>query len=296
MPSPVTETAIGPMVTVAVEQNFPPEQRLVDDDVACRFLPRSMQAMVAATRLQPVRTLLIALSERDSPGIWGGMLRRKRYIDDKLVEGLNDGMAAVVNLGAGLDTRAYRLSALKAVPVFEVDLPENVELKRATLQRVFGRVPDNVTLVPIDFDRQDLETVLRSSGHRAEDKTFFIWEGVTQYLTEGGVRRAFDYLAKAQTSSRLAFTYVRRDFVDGTSLFGLSPRSQVVRVRDRLWRFGMMPDRVADFLAQYSWRELEQMGSQEASAWYPTSGGRTLQTTDIERVVLAEKAPLAPAH
>ena len=37
--------------------------------------------------------------------------------------------------------------------VFEVDLPENIAAKRAKLQHVFGRVPENVMLVPIDFDR-----------------------------------------------------------------------------------------------------------------------------------------------
>jgi methyltransferase (TIGR00027 family) len=277
------------MVTVAVEQSFPREQRLITDDVAYRFLPLAMKALVTLTRFQPARALLIGLSERDSPGVWGGMLRRKRYIDDKVVEGLSAGLAAVVNLGAGLDTRAYRLPSLRTVPVFEVDLPENVERKRARLQQVFGRVPDHVTLVPIDFDRQDLETVMASHGHRLEEKTFFIWEGVTQYLTETGVRRTFDYLAKAQTGSRLVFTYVRKEFIDGTCLFGLSARPQVVRIRDQLWHFGQAPDQVAEFLAQYSWREVEQMGSQEATAWYPAPSGRTLEASDIERAVYAEK-------
>jgi methyltransferase (TIGR00027 family) len=277
------------MVTVAVEQTFPEEKRLLSDDVAYRFLPLAGKAVVTLTRFPPARALLIGLSERDSPGIWGGMLRRKRYVDDKAIEGLSAGMAAVVNLGAGFDTRAYRLPSLRAVPVFEVDLPENIERKQAKLRQVFGRVPDHVTLVPIDFDRQDLAAVLPLHGHRIEEKTFFIWEGVTQYLTESGVRRIFDYLAKAQTGSRLVFTYVRKDFLDGTCLFGLSARSQVVRVKERLWRFGLAPDQVAESLAEYSWRELEQMGSREAAAWYPTPSGRTLEASETERAVYAEK-------
>ncbi len=289
MSSEVAGTAIGPMVAVAVEQSFPPGKRLITDDVAYRFLPRATKAVVALARFGPVRTLLISASDKNAPGIWGGMLRRKRYVDDKLADALDAGAAAIVDLGAGLDTRAYRLPAAHMVPVFEVDLPENVEHKRATVLRVFGRVPDHVKLVPIDFDREDLETVLAAAGHRVEDKTFFIWEGVTQYLTESGVRRTLEYLAKAPTGSRLVFTYVRKSFVDGTCLFGIGARSQVVRIRNGMWRFGLEPGQVASLLAGYSWRELEQMGSQEAAVWYPTPGGRKLETTEIERAVLAEK-------
>lgn len=289
MSNRAAETAIGPIVIVAVEQNFPEEKRLIRDDVAYRFLPLAMKAVVRLTQFPPARALLVGLTEGNSPGVWGGIVRRKRYIDDKLVEALSAGMAAVVNLGAGLDTRAYRLPALRAVPVFEVDLPENIEYKRAKLRQVYGRVPGHVSLVPIDFDRQDLEGVLASHGHKIEEKTFFIWEGVTQYLTESGVRRTMDYLAKARTGSRLVFTYVRKDFIDGTCHYGLSARSQVVRVKEQFWHFGLAPDRVAEFLAEYSWREVEQMGSREATAWYPTPSGRTLPVLEIERAVCAEK-------
>lgn len=42
-----------------------------------------------------------------------------------------------------------------------------------------------------------------------------MWEAVTQYLTEQGVRATFDRLAKAARGSRLAFTYVRKGFLTG---------------------------------------------------------------------------------
>jgi O-methyltransferase involved in polyketide biosynthesis len=69
MANQATETAIGPMVMVAVEQDFPQGQRLITDDVAYRLLPLAMKALVALTRFQPARALLIGLSERDSPGV-----------------------------------------------------------------------------------------------------------------------------------------------------------------------------------------------------------------------------------
>jgi len=52
---------------------------------------------------------------------------------------------------------------------------------------VFGEVPAYVTLVPIDFDCEELAAVLASHGWAADTKSFFIWEGVTQYLTDAGI-------------------------------------------------------------------------------------------------------------
>lgn len=273
-----------------MEQAFPREKRLLDDEVAYQFLPFVGKVMVTMSRFPPVRSLLIGLAERDSPGVWGGILRRKRYIDDKVVDALKSGIVQVVNLGAGWDSRAYRLPGLRGARVFEVDLPETIEAKRTKLEHLFGRVPENVTLVPIDFDREDLGEALRSHGYRPAEKTLFIWEAVTMYLTEAGVRRTLAAIAKAPPGSRLVFTYIQKDFLDGTARFGLSARSGLVKVKDRFWRFGLKPDQVGSFLAKYGWREVEQMGSQEAAMWYPAPEGRTLQTSDLERAVYAEKA------
>ncbi len=230
------------------------------------------------------------ISEKRARGVWGGVLCRKRYIDEKVLEALSAGINAVVILGAGLDTRAYRLAAQAAIPVFEVDLPENIEYKRAQLQRLYGKIPAHVTLVPIDFDRQDLASALASQGHKTEQKSFFVWEAVTQYLTEGGVRKAFSFLAKVNAGSRLVFTYIRKDFIDGAARYGLDTLYQAFRVKEQLWLFGMEPEQVAAFLGEYAWKELEQMGSREFIAQYVKPSGRALPVMEIERVVYAEKA------
>lgn len=58
----------------------------------------------------------------------------------------------VVILGAGMDSRAYRLARRSDVPVFEVDLPVNIVRKKAAVQRAIG-VPSSVHLVALDFER-----------------------------------------------------------------------------------------------------------------------------------------------
>jgi methyltransferase (TIGR00027 family) len=283
-------TAFGPMSVVAVEQQHYPEgERLVQDELAYQFLPADLKSLMKLTRCPPARELMFNLSEKRAQGVWGGVLCRKRYIDEKILEALSTGINVVVILGAGLDTRAYRLATLAAIPVFEVDLPENTDYKRARLQQLYGRAPDHVTLVPTDFDSQELEGVLAVQGYKAEQKTFFVLETVTQYLTEGSVRQTFNFLAKANAGSRLVFTYVCKDFIDGVNRYGLDTLYQAYRVKGQLWRFGMDPEQVAAFLEEYAWKELEQMGSQEFIARYVKPSGRALPVMEIERAVYAEK-------
>jgi methyltransferase (TIGR00027 family) len=173
--------------------------------------------------------------------------------------------------------------------VYEVDLPTNINRKRTRLTRLYGEIPANVTLVPIDLETQDLANVLADHGYRPERATFFVWEAVTQYLTEASVRKTFDFLAAAAPGSRLVFTYVRKDFLDGTALYGGESAYQEFVVKRQLWHFGMDPDQVAEFLADYGWRETEQMGPQEFAHRYITPSGRALPVSEIERSVCASK-------
>jgi len=276
------------MVLSAIEHQEPPDRRLVDDDLAVSFLPKPLRALVRATRFRLVRRAVIAASERSGPGLWANLACRKSYIDDNLAESL-PGVDAVVILGAGLDTRPYRLARHGDVPVFEVDLPVNIARKRAVVSRVFGAVPPSVRLVSVDFERDDLMATLASYGYRVDSPTFFIWEGVTQYLTADAVRATFDQLAQAASGSKLDFTYVRRDFIDGVNLYGAPVLYKKFRLRSQVWKFGMLPEDVEEFLAGYGWRLIEQAGPDELKDRYVRPAGRNLPASQIEWSVYAEK-------
>ncbi|GAA3463617.1 SAM-dependent methyltransferase [Saccharothrix longispora] len=277
-------TAVGPMVIAAVEQHRPPGQRLLDDPLAAAVLPATSRWVAELSRGPRVRDWLFRASERAAPGIWGGIACRKRYIDDRFASALEDGVDRVVVLGAGLDTRARRLTTPNGVRVFEVDLPVNVERQRARLG-----VPGHITPVPIDFEREDLSAVLASHGYRHDRRCLFVWEGVTQYLTEDGVRRTLDFLAGAAAGSRLVFTHVLRDFLDGTDLHGAQALHRRFATGRPLWRFGLHPHRVGDFLDAYGWREVEQVGADELEARYVRATGRAVPISPLERTVLADK-------
>jgi methyltransferase (TIGR00027 family) len=286
--NPEAQTAFGPMLLSAVEQQEPPGRRLVDDDLAAAFLPVPLRALATATRLAPLRRAVIRLSERSGPGMWANMACRKHYIDDNLEQALDD-IDAVVVLGAGFDTRAYRLARRSDIPLFEVDQPLNVDRKKKVVARVLGTPPASVRLVPVDFERDDLIAALASYGYRPEYRTFFVWEGVTQYLTESAVRATFAQLAHAAPGSRLDFTYVRREFIDGDELYGAPGLYRNYRQRRQVWKFGLVPDDVADFIAPYGWRLIEQAGPDEFMNRYVRPSGRTLDTSQLEWSAYAEK-------
>lgn len=68
------------MVLAAVERSEPPGRRLVDDDLAARFLPAPTRWLVTATPPALVRRLMMAAMERDGPGLWANMTCRKRGV------------------------------------------------------------------------------------------------------------------------------------------------------------------------------------------------------------------------
>jgi methyltransferase (TIGR00027 family) len=281
------KTGPGAMVLVAIEQYYPEGERILTDDLACRILPFGFRAEVRL--IGRFKDWIVRKSEEKVPGLWGGIMGRKRYIDDRVSDDADGRIEAVVNLGAGFDTRAYRLPALTDVPVWEVDLQQNIDAKRSRLEELFNEVPPHVTLVSIDFDREDLATVLALHGYEPDKKTFFIWEGVTQYLSEDGVRSTLAYLAKATAGSRLVFTYTPRDFIDGENFYGHEYLYKKMLLKDRIWLFGLDPEDVDDFLGGYGWRVLEHLDYEQLADRHVKPTGRTLRSMAIERIVYAEK-------
>jgi methyltransferase (TIGR00027 family) len=134
---------------------------------------------------------------------------RTAAIDDALREALAQGPRQVVLLGAGLDNRAERMRELDRSAVFEVDHPNMQRLKRAR-RSIAGAGSRRVTLVPVDFERDRLDQSLLDAGFAASEPSFWIWEGVTIYLTPDAISETLRAIAVlSPPGSRLAITYTR---------------------------------------------------------------------------------------
>jgi methyltransferase (TIGR00027 family) len=111
----------------------------------------------------------------------------------------------VVILGAGLDGRAWRMPELADVAVFEVDQPASQRDKRDRAAGLPGRAP---SFVPVDFRRDRLGEALAAAGHRPQQVTTWIWEGVVPYLTQQQVAvTVADLAARSAPDSRLIVNF-----------------------------------------------------------------------------------------
>jgi methyltransferase (TIGR00027 family) len=123
------------------------------------------------------------------------MALRTSTIDAALRAAVVRGTMQVVILGAGLDGRAWRVTELAGLRLFEVDHPATQAYKR----RHLGALPPliaNVTFVPVDFEHESLDTALANAGHDETQPTCWIWEGVVMYLTPEAVRSTLASIAR----------------------------------------------------------------------------------------------------
>jgi methyltransferase (TIGR00027 family) len=110
-------------VNRVVELYQPVEKRLFDDRFAIDLLPFGWRILLRLLFLPGLRSIILSLREHRIPGTLGSILCRTRYIDDVLRDSLSEGIEQVVILGAGFDSRAYRIAGIEQVRVFEADLP-----------------------------------------------------------------------------------------------------------------------------------------------------------------------------
>jgi methyltransferase (TIGR00027 family) len=229
------------------------------------------------------------MRERQIPGIMGNLWCRTRFIDDTFREAMAAGFEQLVVLGAGLDTRAYRLVDDADVVVFEVDHPSTQAWKRAAIERLAPDRASRVRFVPVDFDRDDLGGAMAAAGFRPGIRTLFIWEGVTQYLTDAAIDATLRVISdSAAPTSRLVFTYIDRAIIDGSTTRPISDALQSELERHgEPWRFGIDPGRLMDFLAARGLELVEDVGADDYRSRYLEPFGREMNLFRGERVAIA---------
>lgn len=231
---------------------------LFRDSYARLFLPPGYRAAVSVARFRPVGRQL----ERYIDARWGGprasAVARTRLIDDWVVDAVRRGAEQLLVLGAGFDSRAYRLPSLSSVRAFEVDHPAT----QASKQRVLaGRV--DVRFVPVDFLRDDLGSALASAGFSSAARSVVVWEGVTNYLNETAVDATLRYLGSMR--GEVIFTYVDRAVLEG----GVADawRGAVTAVGEP-WTFGFDPGSLGSYLRERGLRLVEDVSTRDAAGRY----------------------------
>ena len=196
------------------------------------------------------------------------MAARSRYAEDELDHAVVHGVRQYTVLGAGLDTFAYR-NPHCGLNVFEVDHPATQEWKRQQLQAADIAIPESLTFVPIDFERQTLADGLAHSGFDAGAAAFFSWLGVTPYLTREACMATLSFIVRLPEGSGVVF-----DFAVDPALLNAGQRQALGALSARVARYGepfqlfFDPAQLQDELKEKGFRRTEFLQGKEINARY----------------------------
>jgi methyltransferase (TIGR00027 family) len=248
-----SKTAEAVCAARATDQRKDPKDRIVDDPWAKLFLGPVWRAGIATLEVSG------RLGDRAvelSPGLVTYVLARHRFIDDALARALaetNEPFAQVVLLGAGYDTRAYRFAKELGVRrVFEVDFPSTSRRKAEIVAEKKSELPGiDVTVVEIDFAKQSIEERLLAHGFQRGAKTFFVWEGVSMYLTRKAVQGTLAMIrgiSGAKSEIAMDFWYL----LDAPDLISTAHRmsANLLYFLGEPMTFGIHPEDVGPFVSR----------------------------------------------
>lgn len=206
----------------ALYATFPSDLKIAPDPHARALVPPALAVPVRALSAVPAMANAVhhAIGAASVGMSWHVALRTLA-IDDAAREAVRAGTKQLVLLGAGLDNRAGRLPGFDRA--FEIDHPDMQRYKRDRLAA--AEVVDQRVLVPVNFEHDRLDTSLERAGFSREAPTFWIWEGVTPYLTPPAIESTLTQVGSLSApGSRLCVTYMR-------------PAADVGHAIDRVARF-----------------------------------------------------------
>jgi methyltransferase (TIGR00027 family) len=247
---------------------------LFRDPFASLFLSRRLSRIVRMAHLRPLRALLERYADWRAPGARTSAIGRTRFIDDVVRRAIAEGARQLVLLGAGYDSRAHRMDELRGTRVFEVDRADIQAAKRHRVEaaRTLGE-PAEVRYVALDFAKDDLGEKIEAAGWDRLTASIFVWEGVTNYLTETAVAKVLRLVGVAAPGTLLVFTYIHRGVIDGTVRFyGADKLLRNVKRLGEPWTFGLRPEDVGGFLAQSGLVLEEDLGADEYRGRYLRAG------------------------
>jgi methyltransferase (TIGR00027 family) len=180
--------------------------RFGPDYLAESFLPPHFRFFLS---FKNVRTNTKEKLDGFLPGLTEYIIARTAYFDSLFAAALNDSTPQIVILGAGYDSRVYRFARLiHGTKIFELDIAPTQDRKKKCLKKAKIEIPQQVAFVPIDFNQESLKNVLEKAGWQTNQKTLFLWEGVSYYLDPASVDAILVFFShSAHQDSTLAFDY-----------------------------------------------------------------------------------------
>jgi methyltransferase (TIGR00027 family) len=186
------------------------------------------------------------------PGRNNSIVARVRFFDDFVKKSIDEGIEQLVILGAGYDSRAYRIEGLKKIKTFEVDHPTTQNIKMEKIKMILGSLPGHVVYVPCNLETEDFGQRLIDMGYNRHIKTLFLMEGLLMYLQPKVVDEILSFIVQnSGKNSSILFDYFPQSAVDGSSKLeaGRNIRNQVSQLGEP-FKFGIKEGTVETFLTR----------------------------------------------
>jgi len=193
-----SRTALRVALRRAAHQIYDERPLVFEDPLAVTILGRQYADDLKKTATRLGKPFSVALRA------W--LVGRSRYAEDCLARAYEGGVRQYVLLGSGLDTFGCR-NVYPGLRVFEVDHPATQAWKLQLMERNGISAPDSLTLVPVDFERDDLRERLREVGFDLRAPAFFAWLGVVPYLTLEAFRQTLEFVAERTAGSGVVMDY-----------------------------------------------------------------------------------------
>lgn len=130
------------------------------------------------------RAIIASLPPQAMMGGWSVIIRTC-IIDELIKQAIAEGVDTILNLGAGLDTRPYRMTLPETLRWIEIDHPTIIEWKRTRLAQEKPRC--QLERIALDLaDAQARQQLLDDVANRS-GKVLVLTEAVTPYLPEEAV-------------------------------------------------------------------------------------------------------------
>ena len=257
-------TAEGMAMIRSAESAKPEGERICYDPYAIRFVRPEIIAQIRGQDPKNAEEAR-AVFERAFPGHRNSLLTRVRFFDDAVRREIAGGMPQVVIIGAGFDSRAYRIEGIRNARVFEVDQEETQVIKKTYVAQIFGSLPSHVTYIPLDLRDGSLISSLAGAGFDRSKKALFVMEGLIYYLPPPLVHALLSEIAKgAGPGSCILFDYFPLSMVDGThpSAVAQNIRRHVASVGEP-FLFGIPNEGTVDFLSAFGYRNIRNVSDHE---------------------------------
>lgn len=265
---PGSNTAEGVALHRLRESVRPESERICYDPYAVYFINPSILEFI---RNNPDKARAeTERYDRFLPGAANSVAARVRYFDDFLKKSIDEGLEQLVIMGAGYDTRAYRIEGLKKIKVFEVDHPDTQSVKTEKIRKIFNSLPDHVVYVPVDLAAEDLGQKLQDTGYDQAKKTLFLMEGLLYYLPPKFVDKILFFISmKSSKGSAILFDYFPESVVDGSSELevGKNLHNHLAEIGEPL-QFGIKERTVEIFLVERGFSRVQNVTAEEYKKMY----------------------------